>query len=507
MTVGKRIAIGFTSTVILAIGAGALSYQALSHIKSVSATLSAQSLPGYRAAVVINDRIQGAQTDLATLLNEPSAEEAAGLLKDIKDAQAESVENFDAYKAAAADDDEDRKNVELYVARRDALAPIYDKILRLYNTHEIAQARGVFIKECLPAFDSFMEQIDHMTEYHDNAAQASTTNLLTNVGRGTASVLLGSFAVATAASILGFWTTRSMRRSLSRISLKLQAGAEQTRTTSIELTGAGRGLAKNASDQASSLEETGSALEEISSMTKRNADTAHQASTLTSSAKAISDRGNLAMAKMTTAIQDIHKASGETAKIVKTIDEIAFQTNLLALNAAVEAARAGEAGKGFAVVAEEVRNLAMRSAEAAKNTAALIDGSVQSAKAGVSIAGEVATNLTQITDATGKINLLVAEIAASCSEQSQGISEVNKAIQQMDKSTQANAATAEESASNAEELDRQGSQLLSIVHELTALVDGARLPVSGGGHPSSKTLSGDSLTESEESTADQRLAA
>jgi len=209
-------------------------------------------------------------------------------------------------------------------------------------------------------------------------------------------------------------------------------------------------------------------------MTKKNADSAHQASLLSSEAKTVADKGNAAMVKMSTAIAEIQKSASDTAKIIKTIDEIAFQTNLLALNAAVEAARAGEAGKGFAVVAEEVRNLAMRSAEAAKNTAALIEGSVQNAKNGVVIADEVGKSLSEIQHSSEKVNALISEIAAASAEQSQGIGQVNQAVQQMDKVTQSNAAAAEECAAAAEELSGQSEQMRGVVIDLQELVGGTR---------------------------------
>jgi methyl-accepting chemotaxis protein len=212
----------------------------------------------------------------------------------------------------------------------------------------------------------------------------------------------------------------------------------------------------------------------MSSMTRKNADTAAQANALASQAKAAADKGNQAMHKMGSAIQQIHKSAGETAKIIKVIDEIAFQTNLLALNAAVEAARAGEAGKGFAVVAEEVRNLAMRSAEAAKNTAAMIEESVNNAKNGVAISDDVARTLEEITGAAAKVNDLIAEIATASQEQSQGIGQVNTAMAQMDKVTQASAANAEESAAASEELSSQAEQLRGVVGDLISLVGGSR---------------------------------
>jgi len=201
----------------------------------------------------------------------------------------------------------------------------------------------------------------------------------------------------------------------------------------------------------------------------------------------IVEGGVEAMVRMSQAIDKIKTSAGETAKIIKTIDEIAFQTNLLALNAAVEAARAGEAGKGFAVVAEEVRNLARRSAEAAKTTADLIEGSQKNSDAGVAVAAEVAKSLSGIKESASKVGTLVAEIAAASKEQAQGIDQVNTAVAEMDKVVQSNAANAEESASASEELSSQAQELSSMVNDLTAIVGGAGSEATTTAHRTTRT--------------------
>jgi methyl-accepting chemotaxis protein len=240
-----------------------------------------------------------------------------------------------------------------------------------------------------------------------------------------------------------------------------------------QVSSASQALAEGATEQAAGLEETSSSLEEMSAMAKQNANNARQANVLAADARKAAEISVESMQRMNCAIDDIQKSSDKTAKIVKIIDEIAFQTNLLALNAAVEAARAGEAGKGFAVVAEEVRNLAMRSAEAAKNTANMIEESVKNSKNGVEISNEASKALEGIVTGIAKATDLVGEIAASGAEGSQGIEQINTTVALMDKVTQQNAANAEESASASEELSAQAEAMLAVVEELVVLVEGA----------------------------------
>jgi methyl-accepting chemotaxis protein len=246
---------------------------------------------------------------------------------------------------------------------------------------------------------------------------------------------------------------------------QVSEAAEQVTSASNQISSGSQSLAQGANEQASSLEEVSSSLEEMASMTKQNADNATQAKSLSGEADENAKVGTEAMLRMSSAINKIKESSDQTAKIVKTIDEIAMQTNLLALNAAVEAARAGEAGRGFAVVAEEVRNLAQRSAQAAKNTADMISESVKNADDGVKIADEVSQSFESIATSAKKVNDLIAEIAAASQEQSQGIDQVNSAVAQMDKVTQQNAANSEESASAAEELSSQAEELKTMIDQ------------------------------------------
>jgi len=269
---------------------------------------------------------------------------------------------------------------------------------------------------------------------------------------------------------------KTMVKKLSETIAEINISADNVAAGAAQMNSANQAMSQGATEQASSLEEISSSMNEIAAQTRQNAENASQANRLAVETKMLAERGNEQMARMVSAMKEINESSSNISKIIKVIDEIAFQTNLLALNAAVEAARAGRYGKGFAVVAEEVRNLAARSAKAAKETADMVEGSVRKVEGGTDMADKTAGALKEIVAAASKVTDLVAEIAAASNEQAQGVSQITAGLGQIDHVTQQNTAHAEESASAAEELSSQAMVLQQLVS--TFKVD-ERMAISG----------------------------
>jgi methyl-accepting chemotaxis protein len=397
------------------------------------------------------------------------------LVREYETKLTQSQELWEKYKALASTREE-KTIVPNYEKAREEWKAISRKLMdgRKEDTREgrrlaIDLSLGVAKK----AFEEMRRYLDELQEINLNNAQQAHHSASATY-RTTITTLLVIAGVGLFMGLFLMWAIgRGVTRPLNAVIEGLTEGAEQVSSASGQVSQASQQVAHGAGEQASGIEETSSSLEEISSMTKQNATNAGEANRLMSEVGGLVNRGKESMDRLSGAIEGIKRSSDATSKIVKTIDEIAFQTNLLALNAAVEAARAGDAGKGFAVVAEEVRNLAQRAGEAARNTAALIEGSVKNSDQGVSVASETAKALKEVTTSVQKVSQLISEIAAASKEQAQGIDQVATGVAQMNQVTQSNAANAEESASASEELNAQVEQVNSMIQELIAIVGGS----------------------------------
>jgi methyl-accepting chemotaxis protein/methyl-accepting chemotaxis protein-1 (serine sensor receptor) len=283
------------------------------------------------------------------------------------------------------------------------------------------------------------------------------------------------FAGVFFAFLVAGMAVRSMinaNRSLWTQSQALREGTEHVVAAAGQVATSAQGLSQASTHQAASLQETSASMEEMASMTRKNAENAVQAANLTTDVAQQVRTANGALGDMVASMTAIRESSNKVAKIIKVIDEIAFQTNILALNAAVEAARAGEAGMGFAVVAGEVRNLAQRSAQAAKDTASLLEESIARSQEGFSRVEQVAHSIASITENVARVKGMVEEVRQASGQQAQGIDQVTQAIAQMESVTQTTAATAEESAAASEELNAQAEQSMAVVRRLEMLVNG-----------------------------------
>ena len=345
----------------------------------------------------------------------------------------------------------------------------HEDLVRQCKAGEVAEANRIRKEVTAPIYKKIeanakrLEAMQKELLAKDKAAMQDMNSL----NRWIAIGLLGLCLAVGAAVIM---VVRQINGSLRQVAAELAESAEQTASAASQVSSSSHALAESSSEQAASLEETSASSEEINSMASKNTENSRSAADLVTSSQHRFDETNQALSQTVEAMGEISAQSGKISKIIKVIDEIAFQTNILALNAAVEAARAGEAGMGFAVVADEVRNLAQRCAQAAKDTATLIEESISKASHGKSKVDQVASAIHVITEESSQIRILVDEVKLGSQEQARGIEQITKALTQMDRVTQQTAANAEESSAAASKLTSLSESMNGVVERLAEMV-------------------------------------
>jgi Methyl-accepting chemotaxis protein len=470
-TIRRLLAVGFAAPLLLIAALSACFFLSLSSIGHDVTTILDDNLPGVaHSNTALRQTLAYRMLTMRHVMSDDPAEMKA--LDEQCDTLGQEIERSLERYQASIELEEERALFARIAPALNEYRTIARQMRALSAALRTEEAELLVKTTGAKAYDAFEKSIADCVAFNEAAAATAGTEIAaTMASTRTLAIALSSGAVILSL-LSGYLIVRQVNRSIRRIGLALEDTSTQVTAAASQVAGASQSLAQGASEQAASLEETSASIEELASMTKRNADNAQQTKELSNQTRLAADTCAADMQAMSIAMDEIKSSSSDISKIIKTIDEIAFQTNILALNAAVEAARAGEAGMGFAVVAEEVRSLAQRSAQSAKETAAKIEVAISKSEQGVRISSKVAESISQILEKARQVDALVAEIATASHEQNQGIGQVNTTVGQMDKVTQSNAGNAEETAAAAEELSAQAVSMRELVADLRWLVEG-----------------------------------
>jgi methyl-accepting chemotaxis protein/methyl-accepting chemotaxis protein-1 (serine sensor receptor) len=342
-------------------------------------------------------------------------------------------------------------------------------LIDLLRAGQSVEAQRLAVEKLAPAGDRLVQQIDAFLDVQNNYVKSASEEAALTVWQSTWA-FIALLAVGLIISAVAALAIRGLFITLQGVSRHLTAGAREVSSAAGQAAAASQELAQGSSQQVTAVERISSAVEEIAALTRQNKDSATEAANLMADAQKAGGLVREALGGLETAVGEIHDSSGEIGRILHSIDEIAFQTNILALNAAVEAARAGEAGLGFAVVADEVRNLAQRCAQAARDTAGLIEESIATSRDGDTRLNQMAGSVRGMTESATQVRALVDEVNLGSQEQSRGMEQISRPVLQMERLTQKTAASAEESAAAGTELNDQANSLRELVHEMRVMV-------------------------------------
>ncbi len=475
MTIGKKLMLSFAGLIVLLVGLSFTFLNVVGTLKDSFDTVVDKTAQKIALAGELNT----AQSDMLAwqrgmILNTYSKDTEAveGSKRKFREAAELANRSLETIRPLLVND-EGKRLVEAAKTSLGAWNSAFAEVERLCIAGEPATAWASAVLHTMPIYVALGKGATRLKEIQaerllENRAEADTQNTRS---RWIAFVLI-ALSLGLGAGVI--FLVRHISLVLQQVATEMADGAGQVASAALQVASSSQALAQGASEQAASIEETSAATEEIHSMARKNTENSNSAATLVSQSQQKFDETKISLEQMVTAMTEINTSSGKISKIIKVIDEIAFQTNILALNAAVEAARAGEAGLGFAVVADEVRNLAQRCAQAAKDTADLIEDSVVKSNAGKVKVDQVASAIRVVTEEAGKIKVLVDEISVGSQEQARGIEQIGSAITQMDQVTQRSAAGAEEGAAAAEELTAQSESLKGVVAQLTQMVGGGQ---------------------------------
>jgi methyl-accepting chemotaxis protein len=469
-TIPRRVGFGFTLLVLAALLVGLTSLWRLNALSRHVESLSRVTVP----SVVVLSRI--IKTNLLTLLAARTAvfdtddpARIAAAQAELRTAIDQGNALCDEYRGLLCDEEDAR----LFAAARDSRQAFLAKVqesLALAAKGSSALAGNTIRADVDQLARTCLDRFNAVIDYNIGLSNLELADADAKLNAGLRIIVIALAATVLMGLLMASGIMRSLSRALMGISSSLETGAARTAAASTQLESVSQTVAAGCAEQGASVAETGAALEQMSAMTRTTAENASRAKEFATQARLAAEAGARTMTEMDIAMEAIATSSGEVAKIVKQIDEIAFQTNILALNAAVEAARAGEAGAGFAVVADEVRLLAQRSAAAAKETADRIEAAIESSRQGAASCTRVGTSLDEIADRIKAADQLVAEIATAAREQSQGIRQISTAMTQLDQITQENATRADEGARAAADLSNQAEAVEGVVETLRSLI-------------------------------------